>query len=397
MIKLAKKYGVSSSYLARICTRMNVPRPERGYWAKLEYGKSTMKASLPGYSPEFEHEWIKDCIPARPTRPPAPKLPRQKVPKPKPLQAIPFETHPIIAGTKIHFLNSLKPSSLEFNKETKNFYLRPYKKLLVDLVVSKNRLDKGLEIMNHLLKTFLKPGYRTVLTPYSRGLRRRDIDVREDPGKSPDYVRYWSPCRLTVIYIGDIAIGLTLFETSERVETEHFWGVTSDYRPSGRFVLQAYSPYSGTTWFKEWTINQDKSASRQYDKIAKELHKSIPVIVHQVDDASREAERRRQELEDRRERWRIEEEKRNREKSFEQSNELLQLVIKKWAFAKNIEAFFNEIEQEVFSKSSVERVELNDRLRLAREVLGQVNALEYFLEWKSPEEICKSHRRIWSR
>ena len=39
MTALAKKCGVSSSYLARVFTQMNVPRPERGYWAKLAAGK----------------------------------------------------------------------------------------------------------------------------------------------------------------------------------------------------------------------------------------------------------------------------------------------------------------------------------------------------------------------
>ena len=35
MLKVAARFKVSSSYMARICGLMNVPRPERGYWAKL--------------------------------------------------------------------------------------------------------------------------------------------------------------------------------------------------------------------------------------------------------------------------------------------------------------------------------------------------------------------------
>lgn len=31
MLKVAARFDVSSSYMARVCTRMNVPRPERGY------------------------------------------------------------------------------------------------------------------------------------------------------------------------------------------------------------------------------------------------------------------------------------------------------------------------------------------------------------------------------
>jgi hypothetical protein len=29
-------YQMSSTFLARICERLNVPRPPRGYWAQLE-------------------------------------------------------------------------------------------------------------------------------------------------------------------------------------------------------------------------------------------------------------------------------------------------------------------------------------------------------------------------
>ena len=41
MLAIAARFGVSSSYLARVCTMLNVPRPARGYWAKLAVGKAT--------------------------------------------------------------------------------------------------------------------------------------------------------------------------------------------------------------------------------------------------------------------------------------------------------------------------------------------------------------------
>lgn len=39
MITVAKDYGVSSNYLARVCEQLKVPRPNRGYWAKRAAGK----------------------------------------------------------------------------------------------------------------------------------------------------------------------------------------------------------------------------------------------------------------------------------------------------------------------------------------------------------------------
>jgi len=47
MLKVAARFGVSSSYMARVCTMLDVPRPERGYWAKLAFDKAKPKPPLP--------------------------------------------------------------------------------------------------------------------------------------------------------------------------------------------------------------------------------------------------------------------------------------------------------------------------------------------------------------
>jgi hypothetical protein len=47
MIKVGEKFEVSGSYMARMCSVLNVPRPERGYWAKLAVGKAPTRPPLP--------------------------------------------------------------------------------------------------------------------------------------------------------------------------------------------------------------------------------------------------------------------------------------------------------------------------------------------------------------
>lgn len=39
MVQVAADYGVSDVALAKLCKRLNVPRPYLGYWAKLQNGK----------------------------------------------------------------------------------------------------------------------------------------------------------------------------------------------------------------------------------------------------------------------------------------------------------------------------------------------------------------------
>jgi len=47
LIKLAEKYGVSDVALAKVCRRLNVPVPGRGYWNKVAVGSPVTKWPLP--------------------------------------------------------------------------------------------------------------------------------------------------------------------------------------------------------------------------------------------------------------------------------------------------------------------------------------------------------------
>ena len=48
MTKLAHKYGLSDRGLAKLCDRMGIPTPSRGYWAKLQSGHKVKQVALPG-------------------------------------------------------------------------------------------------------------------------------------------------------------------------------------------------------------------------------------------------------------------------------------------------------------------------------------------------------------
>jgi hypothetical protein len=50
-LKLAAKLGISDVALAKTCRRLGVPRPPRGYWARVEAGEKLRKAPLPAPKP----------------------------------------------------------------------------------------------------------------------------------------------------------------------------------------------------------------------------------------------------------------------------------------------------------------------------------------------------------
>ena len=116
--------------------------------------------------------------------------------------------HRLIRGARELFL---------IGSETKNGYLQPNKKLLLDLVVSRAALDRGLQIANDVFRTFEEFDYRVVLPPRQVTHWRNDIDVRENPPKHEGFIKYWSPHGPTIVFVGTVAIGLTLYEITEEI------------------------------------------------------------------------------------------------------------------------------------------------------------------------------------
>ena len=105
MTKVAEKFEVSGSYLARVCTELRVPRPERGYWAKLAVGKAPQRPVLPEPLPGDPVVWSRtEGFPApvvpKPRLTPSPRMPRTTRPVSR--------THAMIRGAKPLFLVSRK-------------------------------------------------------------------------------------------------------------------------------------------------------------------------------------------------------------------------------------------------------------------------------------------------
>ena len=195
MIKVAARFDVSGSYLARVCEAMNVPRPPRGYWTKLTVGKAPPQRPLPEARPGDPLHWSREGGPR-----PAPRPRFAAPPRTSTQVRIPRDrTHGLVRGAKEHFLNSRSA-----DEET---YVKPYKKLLVDVTASKAALDKALEFANDLFNGLEAAGHRVVIAPAGETLSRAEIDEREVPRKERNVYYHrgtWSPHRPTIVYVGTV-------------------------------------------------------------------------------------------------------------------------------------------------------------------------------------------------
>jgi len=396
MIKVAEKYGVSSSYLARVCTQLNVPRPERGYWAKLAAGHKVAVVPLPEAKPEHSLSWWRSGI-ADPTKnviPPKPFPTRKRTARRKKSVAK-DETHPLIRGARELFLKG---------RETENGYLKPHKWNLVDIITSREGLDTALRMANAIFLEFENRSWEVKLEAFNKQFQRPEVDDRPTGGNTRYGVRHWSPARSTLVYLGTVAIGITLIEDSEEVEVAYVngkyvptsrlkksqsvsrWPTKRDL-PSGRFRLRAYSPYLRTHWLREWSIREGRDLTKFAQEVARDLRKATSDIAKEFAVAAEQIRKDKLAWAEQREKWRIEEDNRLRQEAIKKSTESLEGIISDWGRAKTIHQFFDELETAISLSSAEEKALLHDRLRSARAVMRIPDVLEVLKAWKTPEEI----------
>lgn len=398
MLKVAGRFGVSGSYLARVCSRLNVPRPERGYWAKLAVGKAQTPVPLPEAQPGDELVWSRDGthIYVTPSLPKPPGRMRRK----RLIEPAAASEHPLVSGVKGNF------ESGGLSREAG--YLKPAKRLLVDLVVTKTGLDRALAFANQLFLTLEAYGHRVMLSPKGQHFRREDVDERETPSKTKRFNNLWSPYRETVVYIGTVAIGLTVIEMAEEVEVryvngeyvrerdyvppkrqryafDHTW-TTNKNLPTGRLCLQAYSPYARAKWVTQWREKTAGDLESQIKGIVKALEAATAGIARGVEEGARQAEIERRKWEIQWANLEREQEERRSAEAIKASRKDLDHIIDRWAEANRIAQFFSEAERRAADLGDEERLKLLERLRRAREMIGSTDALEHFMAWRSPEE-----------
>jgi hypothetical protein len=189
MIKVGEKFKLSGSYMARVCSTLRVPRPERGYWAKLAVGKAPEKPTLPDAQPGDQLSWSQgEVLPAPPRArlvAPPPRPPRSKLPRPV---------------TGIHgLIRDAKGNHDTGYKVEESQHLRPYKRLMVDVTASRAGLDKALAFANELFNALESAGHRVLISSPAENFTRAHIDEHEQLPKKPNgehsyyYNRLWVP------------------------------------------------------------------------------------------------------------------------------------------------------------------------------------------------------------
>jgi len=392
MFKISTQFGVSGSYLTRVCCRLKVPRPGRGYWARIAAGEKIPKPPLSMAQPGDEMVWAKGGGSVEFPLQSAPLSVEFEKPRLK-LKKIRSTSYALLIGMKSHF------EAGKFSHE--GSYLKPSKKLLIDLLSTKECLSKALSFANKLFLSLEAYGYHVGIATPAERLSRITPKKLES---SISWETLWSPLRCTVFHAGTLAIGLTIFEIFEEAEARYENGqyikirhgvdysarrttwTTKHLFPTGKLCLHAYSPYHRVNWIKQWKEEVNHNLVGRIVEIIKDIEHEVPELIRKFNEGERQAEIEREQWRVEREQWLKEDAERRLKKAIDDSSKELFQIIERWDEVNRIERFFQDVERKAATVNDNEKLEVFERIKAAREFIGGVDALDYFMNWKTPEE-----------
>ena len=397
--RIAAQYGISTTLLAKRCTEMRIPRPLAGYWKALAKGTAPAVPALP----DLKKGKIEKASSKASLAVPSPTKVPSKVAVPAPRK------RSRTAGNGYALIDDLK-TYLPVSSVTKDGYYKPTKKKLLDLNVSETGFNSAFDFLSRFFAALGKQGYWVRLAEGNEGLHCQGIDIKEDPKEGGlRYDSLWRPCSASIICVGDILFAFNLAEMTEYVPAKEINGryirdetmirwirgkheqpfryVIKHNLPTGRFLLQLYSPYSSTNWQTEFRQTKQCGLVSQIPKMISAMCDAVPLIKKQQEEARVKAEERRIQWELDEKRY-LEKERFRREKeAYDASLVELKSIMVQWAEDKRIEQFFREAASDAAMLGEQQKIQVMERLQLARQLLSVDTAVERLLKWQMPQEM----------
>lgn len=400
--KIAPEFGISGTVLASVCKRYQVPYPGSGYWTRKLLGLPVDLPPLPEASDELI-ELMSSTPKPRRKRTVKEGSARQPRPAMKPQRPA---RHPLLFGVEEHMRKTRDVKEGEF--------LRPYKRILPDLISSGTQLLRALSIVNDLYLALDEKGYRVQIATAAEDLDRIRIKEQEVERKDRKYGEYhsgsiWAPDRPTVLYVDTVPIGLAITEMTERVTVRYFngeyhredsrlirsakpWQLTHSWTreqdvPCGRFRVIAYSPKKGVDWSVTWQETEQEALGPLIPKIVETCRAARGTLQRLMDAEDVAAAKRKKDRDEEWQRYLKQEDARKVAQALSDSQQQLADVIARWGKAMTVERFFRDAEERLNTTDDEDRRNrLEERLALAQAMMESVDPLDFIENWLAPQE-----------
>ncbi len=225
MQALAQEFGISNVGLAKICKRNNIPRPERGYWAKLYSGRKIKTPPLP--------KTAKRNVVIRINRTETIDIPDDLPAVSKKIIIPPVLTSP-------HPLVEVAKKNMRFSKREHGFSESPEKVQCLNIQATVSTFDRALRIMDALVKALEQEGMFVKINDHGStsivvGEEEVNLYIREplkkvhvelDPKEDSFLIRMGKTHRTEYVPSGKLSLGLN-----------EYTGVRSKWRDTEKRLL----------------------------------------------------------------------------------------------------------------------------------------------------------------
>jgi hypothetical protein len=165
LVKLAPKYGISAVALGKVCRKLQIPIPGRGYWAKKEFGKPTTQVPLPKGKDIPIVQRLK--FPSSEGCSGPATAADQEVPTdPEYLRITDLESRTILidpTGTRHKFVTATEKAMKRAKADAKNILEQRRDGSCLDIGVSMGTLPRALSIMNAVISFLESEGFPVTL------------------------------------------------------------------------------------------------------------------------------------------------------------------------------------------------------------------------------------------
>jgi len=319
--KLAAQYGISDVGLSKICKKLNVPKPPRGYWAMIASGKQPPQTPLPklryGQSSRYVLQISTAKQQAREESDEARNLiiaaekPENLITVPKRLADI----HPLVAEMREGFAK---------DKPGENGLIRPLGKFYCDMRVAPGNVNRALRILNTVMKE----------------LESRDVEIiiKKDKTPSARFVLFGEELEI-FIHEKVRRTDHILTEIEKKKQKRDYWYSQPrwDYMPTGKLSIgvDAWGLYDIR---KKWS-------DTKYRVIEDILNEIIIGVIRAADFLRRRSIEREEEQRRREEEYRRREEERKRIEIEKAKLQELENQAYLWAKSKQLRAYIEAVQE----------------------------------------------------
>src|SRR5579864_4607131 len=161
LVKVAAKYGISAVMVGKVCQKLQIPLPGRGYWVKKEFGKPVRQLPLPQVKDLPVVQRLKqtaDTATVASMKSPAPPEPTD----PEWVRIVEMESRTVSIDpeSKQHkWIRETARNLQHARPDERGILQRRYDQPCLDLGVSVGTLQRALNIMNAIIQALEAEGF----------------------------------------------------------------------------------------------------------------------------------------------------------------------------------------------------------------------------------------------